>query len=168
VSDGRKDAADREVRIVHVFDAPREAVFGAWTDPDQVARWWSPDQFEIPRESVTIEPEIGGRFHLTMVEAAGEARHPYRAEFVEISSPELIVLRAEAIPDAGIPEPTVTRISFEAIGGRTRVTIVAGPYTDEMRGNAEAGLLDILANLEALLQRDHADAERPGQGESQR
>jgi uncharacterized protein YndB with AHSA1/START domain len=161
VSDRRTDAGERDVRIVHIFDAPREAVFAAWTDPNQVARWWSPDEFEIPRESVTIEPEIGGRFQLTMVETAGEARHPYRAEFLEISLPELIVLRAEAIPDAGIPEPTVTRITFEVVGDRTRMTIVAGPYTDEMRSNAEAGLLDIVANLDALLQRDQAQADRP-------
>ena len=152
MSDRGIDAGEREVRVVHIFDAAREAVFAAWTDPNQVARWWSPDEFEIPRESVTIEPEIGGRFHLTMVETAGEARHPYRAEFLEISSHELIVLRAEAIPDAGIPEPTITRITFEVVGDRTRMTIVAGPYTHEMRGNAEAGLLDIVANLDALLQ----------------
>jgi uncharacterized protein YndB with AHSA1/START domain len=144
-------AADREVRVVHVFDAPCDAVFNAWTDPDQVARWWGPDGFEIPRETVTIEPEPGGRFQLTMVELAGEGRHPFRAEIVEISEPELIVLKAEPIPEAGISEPTLTRITFEAVGERTRMTVVDGPYTDEMQENAEAGWLGIIANLDALL-----------------
>ena len=142
--------APAEVRITHVFDAPPEAVFAAWTDPDQVAKWWAPDGYEIPPESVEIEPRVGGRFHLTMVESAGEGRFPYRSEIIEFSEPQLIVLRAEAIPDSGI-EDTVTRVVFEEDGGKTRMTVTSGPYTDEMRGNAEAGWLDLIANLEGAL-----------------
>jgi hypothetical protein len=44
-----------------------------------------------------------------------------------------------------------SRISFEAEGGGTRMTLVDGPYTEEVRGNAEAGWTDLVANLEALL-----------------
>jgi uncharacterized protein YndB with AHSA1/START domain len=142
----------REVRVTHVFDAPREAVFAAWTDPEQVAKWWAPDGFEIPTESVEIEPRVGGRFHLTMVESAGEGRFPYHSEIIEFSEPELIVLRAEEIPGAGI-EHTITRVVFEEDRGRTRMTVTSGPYTEEMRGNAEAGWIDLMANLERALAR---------------
>jgi uncharacterized protein YndB with AHSA1/START domain len=75
---------DREVRINHVFDAPREAVFEAWTDPDQVVLWWAPDGFHIPRESVVVEPRVGGRFHLDIVESSG-TEWPMRAEILQIS-----------------------------------------------------------------------------------
>jgi uncharacterized protein YndB with AHSA1/START domain len=115
-----------------------------------VAEWWAPGAFEIPPESVEIEPAVGGRFHLTMVESGGSASFPYRSEIVEISEPELIVLKAEAIPEAGIAE-TITRVEFEADGERTRMTITSGPYTEEMRDNAEAGWIDAIANLERLL-----------------
>jgi uncharacterized protein YndB with AHSA1/START domain len=142
--------AEREVHITHVFDAPREAVFAAWTDPEQVAKWWAPDGFDVPPESVEIEPRVGGRFHLTLMESAGPGRFPFRSEIVEISEPQLIVLKAEAIPEAGI-EDTITRIAFEEDGGGTRMTLTSGPYTDEMRGNAEAGWLDLVANLERAL-----------------
>jgi uncharacterized protein YndB with AHSA1/START domain len=142
--------AEREVRITHVFEAPREAVFAAWTDPEQVAKWWAPDGFELSPESVEIEPRVGGRFHLTLMESAGPGRFPYRSEIIEISEPQLIVLKAEAIPEAGI-EDTITRIAFEEDGGGTRMTLTSGPYTDEMRGNAEAGWLDLIANLERAL-----------------
>jgi uncharacterized protein YndB with AHSA1/START domain len=142
--------AEREVHITHVFDAPREAVFAAWTDPEQVAKWWAPDGFDVPPESVEIEPRVGGRFHLTLMESAGPGRFPFRSEIVEISEPQLIVLKAEAIPEAGI-EDTITRIAFEEDGGGTRMTLTSGPYTDEMRGNAEAGWLDLIANLERAL-----------------
>jgi uncharacterized protein YndB with AHSA1/START domain len=137
-----------DVHVSQVFDAPRELVFAAWTDPDQVASWWAPPGLEIPRDSVQIEPRVGGCFHLTMV--GGGTSHPYRSEIVEFEPPELIVMRAEAIPDAGIAE-TITRIEFEADGERTRLTITSGPYTDEMRPNAEAGWLALVENLEAAL-----------------
>lgn len=142
--------AGGDVHITHVFDAPREAVFAAWTDPEQLASWWAPDGFEIPPESVTIEPRVGGRFHLMLVDSAGGAEFPYRAEIIEISDNELIALKAEAIPEAGIDE-TVTRIRFEADGARTRMTLSSGPYTEEMRGNAEAGWFQGMASLDRLL-----------------
>ena len=84
------------------------------------------------------------------MESAGPGRFPYRSEIIEISEPQLIVLKAEAIPEAGI-EDTITRIAFEEDGGGTRMTLTSGPYTDEMRGNAEAGWLALIANLERAL-----------------
>jgi uncharacterized protein YndB with AHSA1/START domain len=50
----------REVQIVHLFDAPRERVFRAWMDPDEVSRWWAPEGFEVASGSVQIEAEVGG------------------------------------------------------------------------------------------------------------
>jgi uncharacterized protein YndB with AHSA1/START domain len=140
---------DREVRLNHVFDAPREAVFEAWTDPDQVVLWWAPDGFQIPRESVVVEPRVGGRFHLDLVESSG-TEWPMRAEILQISPPELIVMRSEPIPEAGIAE-TVTRVVLEVEGSRTRVTIIQGPYTDEVYENAAAGWRSVIVNLEVLL-----------------
>jgi uncharacterized protein YndB with AHSA1/START domain len=140
---------DREVRINHVFDAPREAVFEAWTDPDQVVLWWAPDGFHIPRESVVVEPRVGGRFHLDIVESSG-TEWPMRAEILQISPPELIVMRSAPIPEAGIAE-TVTRVVLEVEGSRTRMTITQGPYTDEVYEDAAAGWRSVIVNLEALL-----------------
>jgi uncharacterized protein YndB with AHSA1/START domain len=142
---------DREVRINHVFDAPREAVFEAWTDPDQVVKWWGPEGFEIPRDSVVIEPRVGGRFHLIMVESAGDARFPLRSEILEISAPELIVMKSEPLPEAGISEPTVTRVVFEVEGSGTRMILTAGPYSEDVHGNAASGWQNLVDNLEALL-----------------
>jgi uncharacterized protein YndB with AHSA1/START domain len=140
---------DREVRISHVFDAPREAVFEAWTDPDQVALWWAPAELRIPRESIVVEPRVGGRFHLVMVESSG-TEWPMRAEILQISPPELIVMRSEPIPEAGIAE-TVTRVVLELEGSRTRMTITQGPYSDEVYENASAGWQSVLVKLAALL-----------------
>jgi uncharacterized protein YndB with AHSA1/START domain len=143
--------AEREVRINHVFDAPREEVFEAWTDPDRVAIWWAPEGFEIPRDSVIVEPRVGGRFHLTMAGVAGQGTFHLRAEILEISPPELIVMRSEPIPEGGIMEATITRVVFEVEGSGTRMILVDGPYSDDMRGNAAAGWNSVVLNLEGLL-----------------
>ena len=144
------EPAREEAWVSHVFDAPRDVVMAAWIDPEQVARWWAPEGFEIPIESVLIEPRVGGRFQLEMVQIDGADRFPYRAEFVELSAPELIVLKGEAIPEAGIGE-TLTRVVLEAEGERTRMTITSGPYTPEARESAQASWEDLMVNLVRLL-----------------
>jgi len=52
---------DEQILITRIFEAPRERVFAAWTDPDQVATWYGPEQFDTPPDSVHIELRVGGR-----------------------------------------------------------------------------------------------------------
>jgi uncharacterized protein YndB with AHSA1/START domain len=44
-SDAIATSSERELVITRVLDAPREFVFKAWTEPEQVARWWGPKGF---------------------------------------------------------------------------------------------------------------------------
>jgi uncharacterized protein YndB with AHSA1/START domain len=150
VSDRNPSAASDEAYVSHHFDAPPEVVFAAWTDPEQVARWWAPRDFEIPPESVDIEPRVGGRFHLEMVEVSGPGRFSYRAEIVEFSEPVLIVLKAEPIAGTDIEE-TITRVELVAEGGATRMTVTSGPFTPEARENAQTGWDELVVNLERVL-----------------
>ena len=137
-------------QVSYLYDASPEAVFAAWVDPDQVAVWWVPEGLEIPSESVVVEPRVGGRFELDMIEPGGTS-HPLRSVFEELVEPELIVLRSEPIPGAGLTEPTLTRATFVPEGDGTRMTVTAGPYPDQMRGPAEAGWRALVQNLEKLL-----------------
>jgi uncharacterized protein YndB with AHSA1/START domain len=137
----------QQVLITHVFDAPREAVWAAWTDPDQVARWFGPEGMEVPRESVTIDLRVGGAYELTMVGDHG--RHPLTYEIVELDPPRLLVLRCDPIPEVGIHEATFTRVELHDHGGKTRMTLSDGPYTEAT--HAEAGWHGAFAKLDALL-----------------
>jgi uncharacterized protein YndB with AHSA1/START domain len=130
--------ADREVRITRTFDAPCELVFKAWTDPDQVAQWWGPEGFDVPRSTVTIDVRVGGRYDLCMVEAATGAEFWVRSTIAELVEPELIVLTSEAQPEYGLVE-TITRVQFHDHGDKTRMTLNSGPYTEDMAGNSETG-----------------------------
>jgi uncharacterized protein YndB with AHSA1/START domain len=75
-------AADQQVLITCIFDAPRERVFKAWTDPDQVAAWYGPEHFDTPRDRIHIDLRVGGRYELTMVRrevAAASSRSVMRS-----------------------------------------------------------------------------------------
>jgi uncharacterized protein YndB with AHSA1/START domain len=143
--------AGRQVQIAHVFDAPPELVFEAFVDPDQVAQWWAPEGFEVPRESVDVDARVGGRIHFTMAESGGGAEYPVHFEIVELSRPQLLVMRSPAMPEVGIDEPTLTRVELEPDGDGTRVTVTQGPHTDEMAANAEAGWRGSFEKLDVLL-----------------
>jgi uncharacterized protein YndB with AHSA1/START domain len=142
-------AQDQQVLITRIFDAPRELVFRAWTDPDQVAQWFGPEHFDTPRETVEIDLRIGGRYELTMVQRHSGARFPVRYEIVELDPPRLLVLRSEPMPEVGIHGATFTRVELHDHGDKTRMTLSDGPYTEA--GHAEAGWHAAFGKLDALV-----------------
>jgi uncharacterized protein YndB with AHSA1/START domain len=104
----------REFTITRVFDAPRELVWKAWTDPDQVARWFGPRGFTTPRSTITMDVRSGGSFELTMVADDGN-EYPAGGTFLEVEEPERLVWRDRNI------DLTVT-VTFADLGGRTEMT----------------------------------------------
>ena len=129
--------ANQGVVITRTFDAPRERVFNAWIDPDEVAAWYGPEHFDTPRERIHIDARVGGRYELTMVRHDGGGEFPIAYQIVELVEPELIVLRSDPMPEVGIHEATITRVELHDAGGRTRMTLTDGPYAESR--HAEAG-----------------------------
>jgi uncharacterized protein YndB with AHSA1/START domain len=138
---------DQQVLITRIFDAPRELVFAAWTDPDQVALWFGPEHFDT--ESVAIDLRVGGRYALTMVQRHSGREFPVVYEIVELEPPRLLVLRCEPMPELGNHEPTLTRIELHDHGDKTRMTLTDGPYTES--GHAEAGWNAAFTKLDRLV-----------------
>jgi uncharacterized protein YndB with AHSA1/START domain len=131
-------ALDRTAVITRIFDAPRDRVFKAWTDPDEVARWFGPAEYATPRERIRIDLRVGGRYELTMVRPdGGEFAIGY--EIVELAAPELLVLRSDPKPEMGMPEPTVVRVELHDHGAKTRMTLTDGPLPAAARDHAAAG-----------------------------
>jgi uncharacterized protein YndB with AHSA1/START domain len=140
------------VELERAFDAPRQLVFKAFIDPEQVTQWRGPDGFHTPREKVEIGPRVGGRYHVVMVQDDSGAEFPTRYEIVELVEPGLLVLRAPAMPEYGIPDATTTRVELYDEAGRTRMALMSGPYTPDMHGPAEAGWTGQLDKLVQLLE----------------
>jgi uncharacterized protein YndB with AHSA1/START domain len=79
---------DREVVLTRVFDAPRELVYRAWTDPEQLPRWFGPKGFSVT--TYAIDLRVGGVWRFDMTAPDG-TRYPNRMTFLEMKEPELLV-----------------------------------------------------------------------------
>jgi len=51
-------SVEQELIITRIFDAPRELVWKAWTDPERVKRWWGPKNFTAPVSKIDLR--VGG------------------------------------------------------------------------------------------------------------
>jgi uncharacterized protein YndB with AHSA1/START domain len=83
-----EDTSTREIVITRVFDAPPELVWEAWTDPQQVARWWGPRGFTTTIHEMDVRP--GGVWRQTMHGPDGND-YPCKFTFLEVLKPERIV-----------------------------------------------------------------------------
>ncbi|MGZ8648567.1 MAG: SRPBCC domain-containing protein, partial [Solirubrobacteraceae bacterium] len=61
-------ATARKITITRVFDAPRELVWKAWTEPEHLARWWGPQGRSTPVDSITLDVRPGGTFRLSSID----------------------------------------------------------------------------------------------------
>src|SRR5260370_38402582 len=84
-SSGTAESAERVLVIERIFDAPRNLVFKAWTDPKQVAQWWGPKGFTNPACEMDVRP--GGAMRICMLSPDGR-EHPVRGVFRELVEPE--------------------------------------------------------------------------------
>lgn len=83
--------------IQRTFDAPRELVFRAWTDPKHLAQWWGPRGFSVPHVEIDVRP--GGVFRVDMQGEDGVVL-PGGGRYQEINPHDRLVLVTEAFPDA--------------------------------------------------------------------
>jgi uncharacterized protein YndB with AHSA1/START domain len=143
-----------ELVITRLFAAPRALVYRAFTDPDQLAAWFGPAGWSVPRDSVTVEAKVGGAQRFTMVNDADPAlRSPVNATFVEVVSDELLVGEEVVNGIPGLPDGTIMRmrLEFHEEGDGTRLVLRQGPYTPDLETGANAGWSSSFDKLDALL-----------------
>ena len=81
-------SAEPELVIERIFDAPRELVFKAWSEPRYVSRWWGPKDFTAP--FCSIDFRVGGSFHFCMRSPQGND-YWNKGTYFEIIAPQKIV-----------------------------------------------------------------------------
>ncbi len=121
-----------EITINRVFDAPRELVFRAFVDPDQLARWYGPRGVRTPRETIEFDVRPGGRWSLTMINETDGSEYPTGGVFHEVVEPERLVF---TWGDAG-PDPeheTVVTLTFADRGDKTEMTLHQSGLTEVLR-----------------------------------
>jgi uncharacterized protein YndB with AHSA1/START domain len=146
-----KDSKARvsDLVITRVFDAPRALVWKAFTDPEQVMRWWGPEHFSSP--TCQIDLRVGGKYLFCMRDPDGKDYYS-TGTYQKIDPINEIVYtdsfsneKGEVIPASeygmvDFPLEMLVTLTFQEIGGKTRLTVVqAGHPEGEMREMAEAG-----------------------------
>lgn len=129
-SDPAIEAAGREFVIARDFDAPRELVWKAWTDPEHLKRWWGPKGFTVRVADLDLRP--GGVFHYGMRSPDGQDIWG-RFVFREILAPErLVFVNSFSDEQGGLtrhplhaawPLEMLSTITFAEAEGRTTLTI---------------------------------------------
>src|SRR5882672_845748 len=79
---------DHEVIVTRVYDAPRELVFDAFTDPKHISNWWGPWGFTTTTHSMDVRPD--GEWRYTMHGPDG-TDYPNLTVYREIKRPERLV-----------------------------------------------------------------------------
>jgi uncharacterized protein YndB with AHSA1/START domain len=148
------DITDRELIFTRVFDAPRDLVFKAWTDPRHIMQWWGPKGFTTSVYEMDVRP--GGVWRLTMRGPDG-IDYKNRIIFLEVVKPERLVFKHE--PDEGSePVGHETTVTFAKEGAKTRLTMrLLFPSTAEReriikKYGAVEGAKQTLAKLAEYLQ----------------
>jgi uncharacterized protein YndB with AHSA1/START domain len=132
---------EREVKFIRIFDAPRELVFTAWTDPAHLRIWWGPHGFT--NLVFDADARLGGEWRVVMRSPAG-AEFSGGGKYLEVAPPERLVFTNNVVaPDGSILVEGVTTVVLEDEGAKTKMTLVTRAV-----GRVDAAA-QILARMEA-------------------
>lgn len=161
------DPSEYDALIRRTFDAPRERVFEAWTNPEQLEQWWGPDGFTVPHCELDVRPD--GTFSIDM-EAPDGTIYPDEGVYHDVDEPERLEFTSVAFEDdEGNPQLEVyTIVTFAAGGGEgdrsdtTELTVQTDVITatDEMAeplSGMEEGYSQSFDKLAAFVADDPTD-----------
>lgn len=148
-----------DVFLSRHFDAPPELVYQAFVDPDQLAQWFAPIVFHVPRSSVEIDARPGGHWKLMMVNNDDPERtSPVDSIFSEVVENQLLVGYEVAKGFPGVEDGTRLTLTLEFIpdGDGTLLKLTQGPFPEQMRDMSSTGWAQSLHKLAALLETPEA------------
>jgi uncharacterized protein YndB with AHSA1/START domain len=153
----------RDLVIERVFDAPRELVWQAWTEPEHFKQWWGPKDFTTPH--CTIDLRVGGKNHICMRSPEGHNIWCLGV-YVEIAPPERLVCKvyfsdehgnvvSPTMYDCGEdwPEEVVATVVLEEVDGKTKMTMTQADIPMiALREGATQGWSESFDKLAALIE----------------
>ncbi len=157
--------ATKTITITRTFDAPRERVWEAFTNPDEVKKWWGPEGFSAP--SAKSDLRVGGTFVYAMKGPPGsewDKTNYSGGEYLEIVPNEKLVVTDNFTDEQGnkIDPATIgmpgewgdmkVTVTFEDAGeGKTKLTLVHEGHPAEMAKDAESGWSSSLDKFAKIL-----------------
>jgi uncharacterized protein YndB with AHSA1/START domain len=166
------ETAAQGFEITREFDAPRELVFKAWTEPERLAQWWGPAGASIQVVSFDLRPE--GVFHYLMQTSDGDEMRS-KFTFREIVAPERLVFTSAFSDEQGNtvrapisdtwPLEILDTLTFTEHEGRTTLHLHSVPVNpsdaeqemfDSFAGSMEQGFGSSFEKLDAYLEQAQA------------
>jgi uncharacterized protein YndB with AHSA1/START domain len=142
--------SEREIRIERVFEAPRELVWRAFTEPQLIAQWYCRGNFVVVER---FDPVRGG--HWRFVEHGPDGVHGFEGRFREVTQPERIVMTFEW---DGMPgHPIIETHDFEDLGDRRTRLVLTSLFSSEaerdgmLASGMETGMNQSFDALDRLL-----------------
>ncbi|MGD0115848.1 MAG: SRPBCC domain-containing protein [Dehalococcoidia bacterium] len=160
-----KADSSKELEIVRVFDAPRELVWKAWTDPELMMRWWGPRDYTCP--ACSIDFEVGGTY-LNCMRSPEDRDYWSTGVYKEIVEPERLVMSDSFSDESGnvvpathygmnpdFPLELLVTLTLEDYDGKTKLTLrhAGFPSDDDLEG-ARAGWSESFDKLAAVLRKE--------------
>lgn len=124
--------------IHKTIKAPPARVFRAWTDPEQISRWFVPvDGWTAPIDLISVDAQPGGSWRVSMVDDSGEA-YPAVFHYREVDEPNRLVFTTGA-PDQDPSDPAIAlaTVTFVERNGATELTyqgMTSDPHQSEVGG----------------------------------
>ena len=132
-------AEGAEYVMERVFDAPRELVWAALTEPDRIPRWWGQRQDSMTVEQMDVR--VGGRWRWVAHSSQGDA--PFTGEYLEIDPPAKLVNTEQFdVEPFNQGDPAIVTQTLEDLGdGRTRlVSRSVFPNEESLQGALSMGM----------------------------
>ena len=148
-------ATTAQLALTRIFEAARELVYQAFTDPDQLAAWWGPIGNSLPRDEIEFDVRPGGHQRWTEVFAADPSvRVNVHFDLAQVVDGELLdgtMHVTGRLPEGIEPFETRVRLEFhDESGGRTRLEVRQW-LPEQLASPSEAGWLEAFTKLDATL-----------------
>ena len=153
--DTSKAQQHKPLTITRVIDAPREKVWKAWTDPEQLAKWWSPEGCTVSKCELVVRPE--GIMHVD-IQGPDGTMYPSVGAFKEVTAPDRLSFMSTPLDNDGNKLFEVLQnVTFKEAGGKTEIQIIAHvlsatPQAAPYLAGMEPGLNQALSKLKRLVQ----------------
>ena len=137
------------LEMERVLPAARPVVFAAFSDSNELVKWWGPKGFSSP--SLKFQARVGESYRIEMQPPEGDAFY-LTGEFREVDPPaRLAYTFVWEDPDRDDVE-TLVVLSFRDVGESTEVALAQGPFkTEARRALHRDGWMDSFDKLEQLI-----------------
>lgn len=142
---------EHTLKLTRTFHAPRQKVFSAWTDPQEIRKWWKPgDGWALNIAEVDLR--IGGKFRIGVKSTTGDTVHFVSGVFREVLPPEKLVY-TWVVEDPGLRNrETLVIVKFFDRNGFTEVVLSHQQLQeDKLREQVTFGWTAVLQGLTELL-----------------